>query len=310
MGSSEDTFCLKWNDFHTSITTSFTDLRREKYLFDITIVCDGQHFQAHRLILSACSGVFSKLFKSAKSQNREQLVMLWDIKAEEMATLLNFMYKGQVDVTQEKLGEFLAAAEKLQIRGLTNFGEKAKQAEATREIVPEDESSLSASPTKRLKVRSESELLSAKDDPHMISNEHIPNARPDHHSNPPDFMADVGESSHHMYTDSAMDDDGNGLAEVYPFLGHAEHMMSAMDAASLQQPVIGTDGAKDINLTDIKSGPGMCPYCYKHYRQLRRHVEDIHLPQAVPCTVCHKVFSSYNKMQSHRSVQHKGNKYN
>jgi hypothetical protein len=45
MGSSsatEDAYCLKWNDFHTSITASFSDLRNESDLLDAVIVVEGQ----------------------------------------------------------------------------------------------------------------------------------------------------------------------------------------------------------------------------------------------------------------------------
>jgi hypothetical protein len=44
MGSSttEDAYCLKWNDFHTSITASFSDLRNESDLLDTVVVCEGQ----------------------------------------------------------------------------------------------------------------------------------------------------------------------------------------------------------------------------------------------------------------------------
>ena len=60
----EDAFCLKWNDFHTSLTSSFAELREESDLLDATVVCDGTPMRAHKLVLSACSGVFRQLFRS------------------------------------------------------------------------------------------------------------------------------------------------------------------------------------------------------------------------------------------------------
>ncbi len=48
MGSTDDSFCLKWNDFHTSVTASFADLRRESDLFDVTLICGDQTIMAHR----------------------------------------------------------------------------------------------------------------------------------------------------------------------------------------------------------------------------------------------------------------------
>lgn len=63
----EDAFCLKWNDFHTSLTSSFAELREESDLLDATVVCDGTPMRAHKLVLSACSGVFRQLFRSSSS---------------------------------------------------------------------------------------------------------------------------------------------------------------------------------------------------------------------------------------------------
>ena len=38
----EEAFCLKWNDFHTSLTSTFTELRAESDLLDATIFCEGR----------------------------------------------------------------------------------------------------------------------------------------------------------------------------------------------------------------------------------------------------------------------------
>ena len=45
---------------------------------------------------------------------------MWDVKAEDLKLLLDFMYEGQVNVAHENLNSFLALAERLQVRGLTS----------------------------------------------------------------------------------------------------------------------------------------------------------------------------------------------
>jgi len=122
----EEAFCLKWNDFHTSLTSTFTELRAESDLLDATIFCEGQLVRAHKLVLSASSTIFRQLFRNNDqsllhhSQTVEPVLMMWDVKAEDLKLLLDFMYQGQVNVAHENLNSFLALAERLQVRGLTS----------------------------------------------------------------------------------------------------------------------------------------------------------------------------------------------
>ena len=56
---------------------------------------------------------------STVTKNDNPVVLLWDVKADDLKLLINFMYEGQVNVAQERLSTFLALAERLQVRGLT-----------------------------------------------------------------------------------------------------------------------------------------------------------------------------------------------
>ena len=53
-----DKFCLQWNDFERNISEAFKELRDEKDFFDVTIACEEEEIQAHKLILAACSPFF------------------------------------------------------------------------------------------------------------------------------------------------------------------------------------------------------------------------------------------------------------
>ena len=60
-------FCLKWNDFESNVSNSFSLLRNEDYLHDVTIVSDdNEQISAHKLVLSACSEYFKNIFKKNK----------------------------------------------------------------------------------------------------------------------------------------------------------------------------------------------------------------------------------------------------
>ena len=120
MGSSveNEEFCLKWNDFQSNLTSSFAQIRNENDLLDVTIICEGQTVQAHKLVLSASSDAFRQVFKSSELK-KNPVIFMWDIKISDFKLLLDFMYEGQVNVVQDNLNSFLALAERLQVKGLT-----------------------------------------------------------------------------------------------------------------------------------------------------------------------------------------------
>lgn len=63
LGGSEQQYSLRWNDFHSSILSSFRHLRDQEDFVDVTLACDGCSFTAHKVVLSACSPYFRTLLK-------------------------------------------------------------------------------------------------------------------------------------------------------------------------------------------------------------------------------------------------------
>ena len=124
MGSSEN-FCLRWNDFESNVSGAFRDLRAEADFFDVTLGCTdsgGRSLQAHKVILSACSSFFKSLLRQQASQHTHPnpFIYLRGVTFSDLSSVLDFMYHGEVNVAQEDLNSFLAVAEELQIKGLTN----------------------------------------------------------------------------------------------------------------------------------------------------------------------------------------------
>ena len=115
MGSEK--FCLRWNDFESNISIAFRELREEKDFFDVTLACDDNQIQAHKVILSACSPFFRNVLR--RNPHQHPLLYLKGVKYSELMSVLNFMYMGEVNVAQEELNSFLAVAEDLRVKGLT-----------------------------------------------------------------------------------------------------------------------------------------------------------------------------------------------
>ncbi|KAH8298165.1 hypothetical protein KR018_010392 [Drosophila ironensis] len=111
-------YALKWNDFQTSILSSFRHLRDEEDFVDVTLACDERSFTAHKVVLSACSPYFRRLLKANPCEH--PIVILRDVRSDDVENLLSFMYNGEVNVSHENLPDFLKTAHLLQIRGLAD----------------------------------------------------------------------------------------------------------------------------------------------------------------------------------------------
>lgn len=84
---------------------------------DVTLACEGHQVHCHRLVLAACSTYFESLL--GENPCKHPIIILpRDIKLWEIQALVDFMYKGEVNVSQAGLPDLLKCAETLQIRGL------------------------------------------------------------------------------------------------------------------------------------------------------------------------------------------------
>ena len=108
---------LKWNDFQTTVSQSFSSLRREEELFDVTLVSDDEiQVLAHKLVLSASSSFFKSIFK--KITHPQPLLYLKGVDSTNIEHVLDYIYQGEVEILQEQLPSFLHIAQTLKIAGL------------------------------------------------------------------------------------------------------------------------------------------------------------------------------------------------
>ncbi|KZC06377.1 Broad-complex core protein isoform 6 [Dufourea novaeangliae] len=96
MGSSQQ-FSLRWNNYLKHITCAFDTLRTEEDLVDVN---------------------FRDLFKENPCQH--PVIIFRNVKFDDLAALVDFMYQGEVNVVQEQLASFLTTAELLAVQGLTD----------------------------------------------------------------------------------------------------------------------------------------------------------------------------------------------
>ena len=115
----EEKLCVKWDDnLQERLQTSFGELRDDNDFTDVTLACEDQSIKAHKVILSASSPFFSKLLKA--HPHPQPLIYMRGVKAEDLMAMVDFIYLGEANILQEQLGRFLALAEELELKGITN----------------------------------------------------------------------------------------------------------------------------------------------------------------------------------------------
>ncbi|EGI61867.1 Transcription factor GAGA [Acromyrmex echinatior] len=118
MGSSGQLYSLSWGEFSSSLASAVQLLRGDGDLVDVTLAAGGRSFPAHKIVLCAASPFLLDLLKSTPCQH--PVVMLAGIGADDLESLLEFVYRGEVSVEPAQLPSLLQAAHCLSIHGLTS----------------------------------------------------------------------------------------------------------------------------------------------------------------------------------------------
>ena len=115
-------FNLKWNDFQTNVSKSFGLFRNESYLHDVTLVSDDfKLIPAHKLVLSASSEYFRNILQ--QTQQSQPLICLDGVNSDDVRNILDYVYEGEVKISQDDLDRFLGIAQRLRIEGLVGQDE-------------------------------------------------------------------------------------------------------------------------------------------------------------------------------------------
>ena len=124
----EEKLCVKWNDFHENINSSFASIRKDFEFSDVTLACeDGQQVEAHRVILAASSPFFQRLFR--KNKHPHPLLYMRDVAFQDLVAIVDFLYCGEANIFQQDLDSFLDLAEDLKLEGM--IGQAAAFTEST-----------------------------------------------------------------------------------------------------------------------------------------------------------------------------------
>jgi len=112
----QDRFSLDWTTFDSHCASTFKNLYEENTFTDVTLVSDDNiQFQAHKLVLGACSPILKELLQA--NPHSHPFLYLRGVKQEHLKSLLQFMYTGETVVAQN-INDVLDIAKDLQIKEL------------------------------------------------------------------------------------------------------------------------------------------------------------------------------------------------
>jgi len=322
MGSSEK-FCLRWNDFESNISGAFRELREDKDFFDVTLACDDEQLQAHKVILSACSPFFRTVLR--RNRHEHPLLYLKGVKYADLVSVLNFMYHGEVNVAQEELNSFLAVAEDLKVKGLTqgNSSSDSKASHSAPPPRPDPPKARLPDPTPQVKRPRPGP--SPSQPPRQIAP-----AQPAYSQEQDDDIQEVApivksEPASHVPAE-AQYPQGQGIVadpnmeygeEYGEYEGYEE---GDYDTSMMDPNMAGADGNKEIESvvesymrkTEDENGLlWQCIQCGKTGKKksnIKEHVEANHIEGLqLECPLCFKVFKSRASLRIHNLNVHRLN---
>jgi len=307
-------FCLRWNDFESNISTAFRELRDDKDFFDVTLSCDDEQIQAHKVILSACSPFFRGVLR--RNPHAHPLLYLKGVKFSDLTAVLNFMYHGEVNVAQEELNSFLAVAEELRVKGLTQNNQSGNNSSSSSKKEP-----FSAAPRPQA-------AAPRLPDPVPPPKKPRPAAAPTYATHDDDDIQEVMPTVKTEPLQAAaaapepyqQQEQGGQLQQVDDGMGYDEEGYEDYGQYGAEGGYEGTlvdaDGNKgvitkpedfDSFISLNEHGIPRCGVCYMFSHSaksnVRNHIESKHFPNTFTytCPVCAKTLTSKKSLQNHAS---------
>ena len=300
----EDKFCLQWNDFENNISRSFRELREDNNFFDVTLACDDDQIQAHKVVVSACSPFFRTVLK--RNPHTHPLLYLKGVKFSVLQSVLDFMYYGKVCVTQEELQPFLTVAEDLQVKGLT---QNKEQSSSINNVHPLSNQSISQPPPPVNDSLSQPPSTGFNNIQNMIApikpEPKTYQAGPTEQENVLNYeyyrQYEVEEGKYEARMDG---EQGNCEARMEGEEGNFEAGMTEFWSADHDE----VDGKIEDMIRQCPEGGYLCQVCGHingKKQNLKKHAEKHIQTPGYPCSFCQNRFKTRNSLNTHVSTRHR-----
>jgi len=319
-----ENFKLRWNDHHSIFFSTAENFILGDHLTDVTLSCGKQEFSAHKLVLSICSTYFNELFtpKTHKQRpaNSAAIVYLKDVDPHHLELLLNFMYRGEINVEEDELISLLSTAKGLQIRGLSDNEEEERspspQSENSNHKTIKSKPSSSSNTSKAVK-RSKTPPSTSSNIPSTSNNQNHPSSMTPSKKIKTEALAGgviaqpgpshVGEDIENPYAEQGAAGDGGTTEE--DFAGFDEVAAEEYNVEGAEEG----DGSEMMYDGELPAPEGddiskrTCPVCFKVYSKvynMKTHLVTHTGERKFHCSFCPKGFSQKAHLQRHTLAFH------
>ena len=231
------------------------------------MVCeDGQKMEAHKVVMASSSPFFEEILQ--KSKHPHPMIYLRGFQSRDFASILDFLYFGEANVYQGDLDSFLAIAEEIKLKGLTE--------QTTIDLLEEQKNPKHTEPTNMDKESYTTSTIAGESE-----------------STTPE--TDVSGKS--VIELVVQDQSGTDLQAL------DEKVKSMMRKGRTMIP----NGTR-ANGTPKRETSSICKVCGKEslLNIIRNHIEANHLEGiSIPCDFCNKTHSSRKSSEKHKRTHHK-----
>jgi len=317
MASSEK-FCLRWNDFEANVSGAFREIREEKDFFDVTLACDDNQMEAHKVIISACSPWFRNILR--RNPHQHPLLYLKGVKYRELVAVLNFMYQGEVNVAQDDLNSFLSVAEELQVKGLTQGSSSGNNQSKSSSSVPKPEAKATPSTPSVRNVPEMKKPRVVSQAPAVIDDDDIQEVVPVKSEPGAGSSMDQAHAQYLGGDQGAVALEDSYQDEAYDYEGYDDGSAGVIDP-NTGLPYAGSDGNKDYIIqreemirSNISKAPqtgfkcDICHFSASSRHKVFCHLESKHFKDSAvtyACNYCEKTFSTRNAFGVHMTTYHR-----
>ncbi|KAB7505679.1 Protein bric-a-brac 2 [Armadillidium nasatum] len=121
--SSNQHYCLRWNNHHHNLLGVLNNVLSSQQHADVSLFCEGQVIRVHKLVLLASSSHFERILEASPA-GQQPVIILDGTRYTDLRALVDYMYKGEVNIQQEQLSSLLKTADNLKLKGLADVANK------------------------------------------------------------------------------------------------------------------------------------------------------------------------------------------